>query len=176
MGNTIRENLLGRAVCVWVAVPILAISVSSQGLATESSAKLDEEAVLATVQAFFDVLASRDVETGGRLVASEAQFFSTRGSKDGSTVRSFDREGFLASLAGGEEVLLERMWEPEVRIRGDLATVWTEYDFYRDGEFSHCGVDAFSLIRIDGRWRITTCVYTVEPEGCCPSPLGPPTN
>ena len=48
------------------------------------------------------------------------------------------------------------------------------YDFHRDGEFSHCGVDAFTLVRTESGWKISGGVYTVETEGCAPSPLGPP--
>jgi serine/threonine protein kinase len=46
------------------------------------------------------------------------------------------------------------------------------YDFWRDGSYSHCGVDAFDLIKVDGQWRIAGGMYTVE-AACEPSPLGP---
>jgi len=45
-----------------------------------------------------------------------------------------------------------------------IAVVWTPYEFHVNGEFSHCGVDAFSLVRIDGQWKIAGIVYTVERE------------
>jgi hypothetical protein len=43
-----------------------------------------------------------------------------------------------------------------------------------DGKFSHCGVDAITLVRTDAGWRIASFVYTVEETGCAPSPLGAP--
>jgi len=61
-----------------------------------------------------------------------------------------------------------------VQVRGNLAQVWTEYDFHLDGKFTHCGIDAFTLVRVNGDWKIAGTSYTVEPTGCKPSPLGPP--
>jgi hypothetical protein len=66
------------------------------------------------------------------------------------------------------------MWDARVKIHGPIAVVWTPYDFYRGGRFSHCGVDAFTLVRVAGGWRIATGTYTVEPAGCPASPLGRP--
>ena len=66
------------------------------------------------------------------------------------------------------------MWHPRVELHGDVASVWAPYDFHRDGAFSHCGVDAFTLLRGDGGWVITGATYTVETADCPPSPLGPP--
>jgi len=50
--------------------------------------------------------------------------------------------------------------------------VWAPYDFWRDGKFSHCGVDAFDLIKTDEGWKIAGGGYTLESK-CEPSPLGP---
>jgi hypothetical protein len=57
-------------------------------------------------------------------------------------------------------------------MQGRIATVWAPYDFWIDGKFSHCGVDAFDLIKTDKGWRIAGGAYTVELK-CEPSPLGP---
>ena len=83
-------------------------------------------------------------------------------------------EQFLSGLGEEGPVLLERMWDPTVHVDGRLATVWTPYDFYRDGEFSHCGIDVFQLARVDERWQILSITYTVHRDGCAESPLGRP--
>lgn len=70
---------------------------------------------------------------------------------------------------------VERGFDPEVVVDGAVATVWLPYDFYRDGEWSHCGVDVFTLTRTDAGWRIASLVYTVEqPPACRPHPEGKP--
>ena len=59
-------------------------------------------------------------------------------------------------------------------VHGSLAIVRAPYDFFVDGVFSHCGVDAFTMVRSRGEWRISHVVYTTQRQGCAPSPLGPP--
>ena len=71
--------------------------------------------------------------------------------------------------------LTERGFRPEVHISGPLAVVWMPYDFYMDGKWSHCGVDAFTMLKSEGRWRIASLVWSVEqPPACEKHPSGPP--
>ncbi len=68
----------------------------------------------------------------------------------------------------------ERYWSPTVMIRGGIAVVWAPYEFWVDGETSHCGVDVFDLVRLDGQWLVSNSMWTVEPEGCAElRPAGP---
>ena len=60
----------------------------------------------------------------------------------------------------------EVYWKPTVLIQDGIAVVWTPYQFERDGKRSHCGIDVFNLVQIDGAWRIASVMYTVEPQGC----------
>lgn len=71
------------------------------------------------------------------------------------------------------DVMVERMWDPTVQVHGAIATLWAPYDFYVNHTFSHCGVNAVQLIRSAEGWRVANWIWTVEPEGCAPSPLGP---
>ena len=74
-------------------------------------------------------------------------------------------------LTTNELKRVERMWNPEVRIDGDLATLWAPYDLHYGGEFSHCGIDAFQLVRgEDRRWRIVSVAYTRRTTGCSSAP------
>ena len=67
----------------------------------------------------------------------------------------------------------ERSWDETVLIQGNIAVVWTPYDFHVDGVFSHCGIDSFQLIKQDGQWLISNSSWTLETENCPASPLGP---
>jgi len=81
--------------------------------------------------------------------------------------------GSAQSVTERKEISRERIWNPEVRVHGSIATVWAPYDFWVDGKFSHCGVDAFDLIKTPDGWKIAGGVFTMEAK-CEPSPLGPP--
>jgi hypothetical protein len=60
----------------------------------------------------------------------------------------------------------ERYWSPTVLIRGAIAVVWAPYEFWVNGETSHCGVDVFDFVKIDGTWLVSNSTWTVEHEAC----------
>jgi len=111
--------------------------------------------------------AMRDGDEGAlRRLLSPDLVMTVVDSEGGVTVRPEAREGFVRSVASSQERLDERMWDPEVRIDGDLATLWAPYSFRRDGALTHCGFDAFQLTRQDDRWIIVAIAYTRQTEGC----------
>ena len=131
----------------------------------------DREAVLKTVQMFFDTMTARDVDGARRILMPEGRFHAMDLRKP-SEPSSFTNEEYLGRLPKSTRQNRERMWNPEVRVHGSIATVWTPYDFWTDGKFSHCGVDAFDLIRTAEGWKISGGTFTIEAK-CEPSPLGP---
>lgn len=154
-----------------LALALLATTVvsSAGGQATT------RDSVLAAVEGLFESMAERDTalalrvtDPAGRIMGIDAN--------DPSAIATRQMHGAWARSLLGQDgpAFLERMWQPEVMVRGPLAVVWSEYDFHIDGKFSHCGVDAFTLFRERGTWRIVNTAYTVQRESCEPSPLGPP--
>lgn len=133
----------------------------------------EREAVLAVVQEFFDTMTAADSAGARAVMLPEGVSFGVREQADGLFLRSRPNSDYIAGLAGREERVVERMWDPTVLIHERLAVVWTPYDIYVDGEFLHCGVDAFTLLETEEGWKIATGAFTMEPTGCEPSPLGP---
>ncbi len=54
----------------------------------------------------------------------------------------------------------ERIQFASINIDGNLASVWTPYQFYFDGKFSHCGANSFQLVRINNEWKIQYLIDT----------------
>jgi hypothetical protein len=54
----------------------------------------------------------------------------------------------------------ERIEFGTIRIDGPLAMVWTPYKFYYKGQFVHCGVNSFQLVRLNGQWKIQYIIDT----------------
>ena len=132
----------------------------------------ERTSVLSVVQAFFDTMATRDVEKARSILVADGSFHSIQ-LQDGKLVRrDFTNQSYLDDLPKGTVRLRERIWNPEVRIHGPIATVWAPYDFWKDGVLSHCGIDAFDLVKGEDGWRIAGGVYTKE-STCGTSPLGP---
>ncbi len=126
----------------------------------------DRRAVLTAAQALFDALAARDPHRVMAIVVPEGTI-SGHVSRGGTTRFFAQRwQEWANGLREGSERLEERMHDPRVRIRGNMASVWTYYTFYRDGRFSHCGIDLFDMAKVDGRWRVLNITFTVETEGC----------
>lgn len=157
-------------ISVMVAILVAALALS----AARASAQEDRDAILAKVQQFFDALEHSDTVLGKAAVLLEGQYFRLREDGDSLVLGRTPHSEFLRNLAVGGNDFIERMWNPTVLQHGRMAVVWTPYDFYRAGEFSHCGVDVFNLIRTNAGWKIAGIMYTVEPTDCDPSPLGPP--
>jgi hypothetical protein len=128
----------------------------------------DRNAVLATVQKVFDAMRTRDTallrqafDTSARLAG-----VSTRGGP--ATIRLTAPAAFGAAIANAPagDVWNERIWDPDVRIDGDVAQVWAYYTFHRNKTFSHCGVDAFMLLKVGSDWKITQLADSRRTTGC----------
>lgn len=133
----------------------------------------EEDQVLAVVETLFQAMAERDADRVAAVLRPDGQFVVVQVAADGSVRTAVTPlRDFAGLIAAADRPIIERFWDPEVRVRGPLAMVWTPYDLFRGDEFSHCGVDVFTLVREDGTWRISGGSYTIEPQGCPPSPAG----
>ncbi len=110
----------------------------------------EEEAVVRVVRDLFDGMRDKDTTKIQGVFAPGA----TLGSAGRDSVRYSTAESFVLAIGRSTARLDERVWDWEVRIDGNLAMMWTKYDILIDGEFSHCGVDAFHLHKSSDGWRI----------------------
>ncbi len=156
------------------AVLILAALAVARPITLDAQAPHDEQAaVMAVAESALVAISRSDFAAFTDLMLDSAVTFSA-GERNGQfRVQFRTRAQQRATPPGGRYT--ERGFHPEVRISGPLAMVWLPYDFYRDGKWSHCGVDAFTLLKSEGGWRIATLVWSVEqPPACQPHPSGPP--
>jgi hypothetical protein len=156
-----------------VFVLFLLIGAPSVGRAQSSATKPVADSLVAVVERFFRAMAQRDTATLRSLTEPEGHAFALLWRQDSVEVSVATHREMLAPIAKARERWRERMWNPTVLHHGPLAVVWAPYDFHLDRKFSHCGVDTFTLIRRTEGWRIADVAFTMEPEGCKPSPLGP---
>jgi hypothetical protein len=76
-------------------------------------------------------------------------------------------EAFSASISklapgdADEQIVFET-----VRVDGPLAIAWTPYKFYYKGNFNHCGVNSFQLVRFNGEWKIQYIIDTRRKANC----------
>lgn len=131
----------------------------------------EQKEVLAVLDRFFEAMTSRDTAASRAVLLPGANFYiAVEGAKP-TTAQSSDT-AYIRSLGTAKAVLRERIWNPTVLVQPSIAQVWTPYDFHVDGKFSHCGTDVFVFLRTSTGWRMATAAYTIQRDGCAPSPLG----
>ena len=123
--------------------------------------------IIDTAERLFVAMRTRDTLALRSLFHPGARITVVEG--NGANVSERGVNEFVQSVGAARDTLRERMWEPEVRVDGYLATLWAPYDFHYGARFSHCGYDAFQFVRAAGGWRITAISYTVQRDGC-PTP------
>jgi cyanophycinase len=129
------------------------------------AASVQEREIVQVVQRLFDAMRQADTASIRALHHPDARVFTAPMAAAGA-LRVMDVDGFVRSIAASQARADERMAEPEVRVDGDIATVWTYYDFFSGETFSHCGTDAVQLGRDAGTWKILQITWNLKREGC----------
>ena len=120
-----------------------------------------EKEVLAAVEKFFAGFNAKDTVVMKSMLYPGGTLLTTGTNREGQPiVMKESMDGFLKIIAGAPVTLEEKLFEPEVRVDDNLATVWTRYELWADGKFSHCGVDAFQLVRTVDGWKIAVIADT----------------
>ena len=137
-----------------------------------SGQEVDDRAeILALMDKVFAAVASGDPYDWRAIQLAEGTTLSFRPDGEGGQAMRIESNEEAIQREPTNDVYLERwIGEPTVLIRGPIAVVWGEYEFFINGERSHCGVDVADVVKMDGEWKIPNFMWTVEPEGC-PDPL-----
>lgn len=146
-----------------------ALALATFGAPTSARAQTAEEKeVVAVVEKFFAGMLARDTAMMRTTFDPAARLFGVGTPRGGKpTVRATPMDDFLANVARGTgEGANERIYAPEVRIDGNLATVWTFYTLHVGERFSHCGIDAFQLLKLPAGWKIVAVADTRRTTGC----------
>lgn len=144
---------------------LIAIGLAAALNITAAPADAEDKAVLATTQAFFDGLEAADPVAMRAAALPNIPMMALSTKPDGTVdVRRFGFEdSFGKKVAPG---LKEWMWSPVVVRRGALATVTGPFEITREGKTVHCGVNVFTLAKIEGAWKVASVSWTAEPDAC----------
>jgi hypothetical protein len=125
----------------------------------------EEAAILTIVDRFMSAVSTNDSKAMAQLHVEGAVHIGVGTNASGGTTVN---RRMVTPNDGKPSVSVrrERYWDPIVHVRGSIATVWTPYEFWRDGKTTHCGIDVFNMLKQDGVWRIVNAMWTVEPDAC----------
>jgi hypothetical protein len=129
-----------------------------------------EDSVKATINTLFAAMKNADGILLKTVFADNAILQTVSRDKEGRTiVRSEDVSEFAASVSNiKKDSADERIVFETIQKDGPLAMAWTPYRFYYNGQFSHCGVNSFQLVRLAGEWKIQYLIDTRRRTGCDP--------
>jgi len=126
----------------------------------------EEENVVSVVQHFFIVTESRNIKEAQKLLLSEGFTFSINQEGRTNNFQISNLEEYINSLPRSKERHREEMYNPKVLVQKNIAVLWTDYYFYTNGKFSHCGIKTFNLIKTENGWKIVSLVWTIEKNNC----------
>ena len=131
-------------------------------------AQSPEDSVKAAVNKLFEGMKDANASMVAEAFADSAilQTFS-RNTEGKIVIRNEQVRDFSEFVSKQKKGSLdEQITFETVKIDGPLAIAWTPYKFYFDGKFSHCGVNSFQLVRLNGQWKIQYLLDTRRREGC----------
>lgn len=135
---------------------------SAQAEFTEAQAK-------SMVNTFFEGFHKGDPAMMKTVLASDVTMQTASTGKDGK---------HIVSKGGGQELLnaiankpADQKWSEKilgytVQIDGNLAHVWTPYEFWLNDTFSHCGANAFTIAKTNAGWRIINIIDSRRRDNC----------
>ena len=151
-----------------IAIATLAVGLIFGGFARPVGAQSAEDEVRAVVDALFDAMRAADSAAVRELFHPEMDKMATSGVRDGVADIGFGAVARFVEAVGGAEpgALDEKIGPAEIRIDDNLATVFTPFAFYFNGNLSHCGVNVFLIARVGEDWRIVGLADTRRRQGC----------
>lgn len=145
-----------------ILYPLAAITMLT---ATPSAAQTTEDSVVAVITGFFDAMRAGDSAAARTAFTVGAQLYRAQPNR----LSQSSMDGIIGGIGSPRDSIWnEIIWDTEVHIDGNLASVWTQYAFYVGSRLNHCGVDSFQLYRQADGWKIYVITDTMRQEGCTP--------
>lgn len=149
-------------IVTFLVVLVLSMSITAQQ-------KPEEKKVKQVIETFFEGLHKGDSTIMKATLHKDIKIQTTSTNREGKNILTTDsKEKLLTSIANKnpEHIYLEKLLSFDIKIDGNLASVWTPYEFYFNGKFSHCGANSFQLFNNNGSWEITYLIDMRRRASC----------
>ena len=132
------------------------------------NAQTPEREVQAVIETLFDGMRAGDSSMVASAFTRDAVMQTVARNQSGEiVVHKGNLNQFLTSVGTPhDDVWDEKIGGYEIKIDGELASVWTPYKFYVGDNFSHCGVNSFQLAKLEGQWKIIYIIDTRRRTNC----------
>ena len=135
---------------------------------SQVSAQTDEDQIEAVIKSMFDGMRAKNADQVAAAFAPDALMQTVQVKPEGNQVGSNAVADFVKRIAStpAETNLDERILDYQIKVDGAMASAWTPYRFYVNGNFSHCGVNSFQLVKMAEGWKIVYIIDTRRKEPC----------
>ena len=125
-------------------------------------AQNEETAIKKSIQTFFEGMYARDTVMIKSVCMDEMVLHSIYRDVKGNKFSTEAVSSFYKGIASTpiEQVFEERLLNYPIQQDGGIAQVWTPYEFYSNNKLIHSGNNAFTLVKINGIWKISYIVDT----------------
>jgi hypothetical protein len=126
------------------------------------SGQAQKEDVQKTIETFFEGFHAKDTVKIKSTCSEKLILQSISESPKGNKFSEESPKEFYVSMATipADVKFEERILSYHIQVDGTMANVWTPYEFYINGKFSHKGVNAFTLFKDATGWKIVHLIDT----------------
>ncbi|PRX54564.1 nuclear transport factor 2 family protein [Flagellimonas meridianipacifica] len=134
------------------------------------NAQMDDKVLVQkTVEGFFEAFHKQDSVAMKSFMADDVVLQTTGRNKEGKTLfQTTPIEKLYASIVSIPDSIQfeEKLTSWSIQVDRTMANAWVGYEFWLNGNFSHCGINSFQMVNFDGEWKIIYLIDTRGREGC----------
>lgn len=126
-----------------------------------SSMQAQNQDVQKTIEDFFVAFHAKDTLKLHSVCSDKIILQSIMENAKGAKLSDESAKEFYHSIASipNDFKFEEKILNYSIQIDGTMAHAWTPYEFYINGKLSHSGVNAFTLFKENGLWKI---IYVID--------------
>lgn len=125
--------------------------------------------VKAAVDTFFEGFHKGDTALMKTVMADKILMQTAYKNKEGKDILVNDDPNKLINAIADrpdDQKWDERLLDYNIQVDGNMANAWTPYEFWFNGEFSHCGVNSCQLFKDGEQWKIIYLIDTRRRSTC----------
>jgi hypothetical protein len=126
-----------------------------------SSIQAQNQEIQKVIETFFEGFHAKDTVKMKSVCFDKIILQSIMENAKGSKLSDESAKEFYNSIATipSDFKFEEKILSYSIQVDGTMAHAWTPYEFYINGKLSHSGVNAFSLYKENGIWKI---IYVID--------------
>ncbi len=164
MGNPVAQEETPMFKPLTIACAGLSLAFASPASAQDTDVHAAD--AIATVSAFMSAFDAQDADAMLPYLADGAVVAFVQEMAEDDRVGFVPMGQLVQGIGSSTADLQEPIWNLRGFEDGPVAVVTANFEFLVDGNRSHCGVNIFTLMRIEGEWKIATVTYSHITEGC----------